>query len=40
VAKDRRGQIEQEAAELQSWLEDKPVIPRFAAPLDRELSAR
>jgi hypothetical protein len=40
VAKERLDEIEQQAVELESWLEDKPVIPRFAAPLDRELSAR
>jgi hypothetical protein len=33
-------EIERQAGELGSWLEDKAVIPRFAAPLDRELSAR
>jgi hypothetical protein len=40
VGKGRLAEIERQAAELESWLEDKPVIPRFAAPLDRELSAR
>jgi hypothetical protein len=33
-------EIERQAGELETWLEDKAVIPRFAAPLDRELSAR
>jgi hypothetical protein len=40
VGSDRLAEIEQHAAGLQAWLEDKPVIPRFASPLDRELSAR
>jgi hypothetical protein len=32
--------VEREAEEVESWLSDKRVIARFAAPLDRELSAR
>lgn len=34
------GEIERQAGELEAWLSDKVVIPRFAAPMDRELSAR
>jgi Winged helix DNA-binding domain len=33
-------EIEVQAAELESWLDDKRLIARFASPLDRELSAR
>jgi hypothetical protein len=40
VGKEALDEIERQAGELQAWLEDKAVIPRFAAPLDRELSAR
>jgi hypothetical protein len=40
VGKETQAEIERQAGELQAWLEDKAVIPRFAAPLDRELSAR
>jgi hypothetical protein len=40
VGKERLAEIERQAGELEAWLEDKPVIPRFAAPLDRELSDR
>jgi hypothetical protein len=40
VGKEALVEIGRQAGELQAWLEDKAVIPRFAAPLDRELSAR
>jgi hypothetical protein len=40
VGKENLAAIEGQAGELEAWLEGKPVIPRFAAPLDRELSAR
>ena len=40
VGKETTTEIERQAGELETWLEDKAVIPRFAAPLDRELSAR
>ncbi len=32
--------VERQAEEVERWLSDKRVIARFAAPLDRELSAR
>ncbi len=40
MGKGTLSEIERQAGELGNWLEDKAVIPRFAAPLDRELSAR
>jgi hypothetical protein len=40
VGKETLAEIERQAGELETWLEDKAVIPRFGAPLDRELSAR
>ena len=40
VGKESLAEIERHAGELEAWLEDKAVIPRFGAPLDRELSDR
>jgi hypothetical protein len=40
VGRESLAEVERQAAELETWLEDKAVIPRFAAPLDRELSGR
>lgn len=40
VGRKTLAEIERQAGELEAWLEDKAVIPRFAAPLDRELAAR
>jgi hypothetical protein len=33
-------EVELQAEDLESWLDDKRLIARFASPLDRELSAR
>ncbi len=40
VGREQVAEIERQAGELEAWLDDKVVIPRFSAPLDRELSGR
>ena len=40
IGNEAGGSVERQAEEVEIWLSDKRVIARFAAPLDRELSAR
>ncbi len=40
VGREQVAETERQAGELEAWLDDKVVIPRFSAPLDRELSGR
>jgi Winged helix DNA-binding domain len=40
IGSERLAEIGLQAEELESWLDDKRLIARFASPLDRELSAR